>query len=100
MKVLIFSGSHTRHLYVNKIFKDLDIDHFAIVMEREDLIPLPPKNIIENDKINFIRHFSDREKAEKESYKDLEVENCFHPEKFKRISKDDLNKSVTIRKES
>ena len=46
-------------------------------MQREELIPVPPLNLIESDKKLFIRHFENRNKVEKEIYGDLSPEKVF-----------------------
>ena len=59
MKVLIFAGTHPRHLFFHKAVVDTGVDYFAVIMKREDLIPIVPKNILEQDARNFERHFND-----------------------------------------
>ena len=49
-KILIFSGNHPRHIYVNKLFLEYDFEISLILMKREDIIPKIPNNLIENDK--------------------------------------------------
>ena len=45
MRVLLISGDHPRHLFVQKTFIESGLECKAIVMQRENLIPEPPKNI-------------------------------------------------------
>ena len=60
MKLILFSGDHPRHLFVNKeVIKYFD-NILVIVMQREELLPEPPKNICKHDKDLHIKHFSNR----------------------------------------
>ena len=68
MKVMIFSGSHPRHHFIHKALIDLNLDCAAVVMERESLVPSPPKNIPQKDQDNFIRHFKERDDVESSVY--------------------------------
>ena len=50
MKLVLFSGSHSRHLFVNKeVVKYFD-EALLIVMEREEVLPLPSSDLSTNDK--------------------------------------------------
>ena len=57
MKILIISGSHSRHLFVHQAILNSDLECAAIVMERESPLPRPPKGIRNEDRKNFIHHF-------------------------------------------
>ena len=58
MRVLVFAGTHLRHLYFfHKLF-ELDLDFSAIVMQREDSLPPAPERATEGDIALFDRHFS------------------------------------------
>ena len=48
MKILLISGSHSRHLFVHKKIIDLGFKTKAIVMNRENIIPSIPKDIQRN----------------------------------------------------
>ena len=81
MKLLLFSGTHPRHLFVNQeIIKHFD-QSLVIVMEREGLIPNPPLDISDNDKYNFIKHFNNREKKENAAYSKLSYLDVFKDQK-------------------
>ena len=78
MKVLIFSGSHSRHLFINKTI----LDHFqecaVVMMERENLQPSIPEGILSDiDSNNFRRHFLDRYTLEKEEFGELNPRDVF-----------------------
>ena len=45
MKLLLFSGTHSRHLFVNReVLKYFD-EALIIVMERESVLPQAPNNL-------------------------------------------------------
>ena len=93
MKLLLFSGTHPRHLFVNQeIIKHFD-HSLVIVMEREGLIPTPPLDISDNDKYNFIKHFNNREKKENEAYSRLSYLDVFKDQKKVFVKPDQLNSS-------
>ena len=91
MKLILFSGSHPRHLFINKSILEFFEDILVIVMQREELIPVPPLNLIESDKKLFIRHFENRNKVEKEIYGDLSPEKVFSGYKTIFINDKQLN---------
>ena len=64
MKILLLTGSHPRHLFlVNELVKTGFVT--AHVMEkREEFLPEPPAYLESVDRVNFIRHFKDRDEAE------------------------------------
>lgn len=91
MKLVLFSGTHPRHLFVNQeIIKYFD-EVLVIVMQREHLIPNSPKGIVEIDRQNFIRHFKNREKKETEAYGNLSFEKIFCDLKIIFVLPEELN---------
>ena len=60
MKVFLISGSHPRHLYVHKQLINLGYDSKALIMTREEMMPVIPKNLPKNDKKNMEFHFKSR----------------------------------------
>ena len=77
MKLILFSGSHPRHLYVNsEIIKHFN-EKLVIVMQREELVPSPPKNLAIHDKKLFIKHFANRNKIEVDTYGHLNAEKVY-----------------------
>ena len=82
IKILILSGNHPRHFFINSIFNDYPNTMKAkyIFMKRENIKPSMPNDIDKKDKKNFKKHFSDREKLEKFYFKnyinfDLSINN-------------------------
>ncbi len=68
MRILSIGGNHPRHLYyVNKIRQRFDVCGM-IVEIRENILPSPPDGIDELDRQNFIRHFNNRDTAEKKYF--------------------------------
>tara|TARA_Y100000992_G_C21155691_1_gene438493 strand:+ start:54 stop:863 length:810 start_codon:yes stop_codon:yes gene_type:complete len=98
MRLIIFSGSHSRHLYVHKKIVKLGFDYLAIVMQRENLIPESPENIEKKDRDNFKRHFEERLSVEKKIYSDLKVDDVFDKDKALMISPKDLNSEQVCKK--
>ena len=69
LKILFIGGDHPRHLfYLNKIHNSFSIIG-AVIEQRKigtnEKIPVPPPNISEHDKENFVKHFNNRFDAEK-----------------------------------
>lgn len=68
MKILWIGGNHPRHLYfINKLQTKFQISG-AIIQKRENVIPKPSENIEEVDKVNFVKHFSNRYLTEKKFF--------------------------------
>ena len=77
MKLILFSGDHPRHLFFNKeVLKFFD-DVFVIVMQREELLPIPPSELDNHDKELFQLHFENRSRVESEVYGDLNARQVF-----------------------
>jgi folate-dependent phosphoribosylglycinamide formyltransferase PurN len=64
MKVILFTGSHPRHLYMAKKLHQANLLSGLILEKREEFLPSPPNGIPQVDIENFIRHFRDRSDAE------------------------------------
>ena len=76
MKLLLICGNHPRHIYfLNKISERFDING-AIVEIRENLLPIPPNEISDHDKINFNKHFKNREKSEQKFFGNHDFPKC------------------------
>ena len=71
MKVLIISGNHPRHIYLLQDIVKRGYDCSVIIMERESLLPEPPKTISVEDRTLFSKHFKDRFEIENRAYGDL-----------------------------
>jgi len=68
MRCMIIGGDHPRHLYyANAIAGSCNVVG-AIMERRESFTPQPPPGLAGRDRQNFIRHFSNREKYEKEYF--------------------------------
>ena len=77
MKLILFSGDHPRHLFVNnEVLKYFD-DVLVIVMQREELLPKPPNELNEHDKKLFKMHFENRHRVESAIYGDLNAREVF-----------------------
>ncbi len=92
MRILCISGSHLRHLYfINAIAKRYGLVG-AIIETREDIIPKPPDDIPEIDRVNFIRHFQKRDEAEKKYFGNQELPEC----QILETRESDLNSSKSV----
>lgn len=76
LKILWIGGSHSRHLFfVHALQKKFEIAG-AIIQKRENIMPEPPDDINEIDRQNFLKHFTDRDKAEKKYFDSPNYPNC------------------------
>lgn len=90
-KAVIFSGSHPRHLYVHKEVINIFDDIRVYVMQRQNLIPDFPKDILDRDKNNFNLHFKKRFEVENRTYGDIKVNDIFDPSITKKVIRSELN---------
>ena len=91
MKLILFSGTHPRHLYVNsKILKHFN-ECLIIVMDRKGLIPEIPKKLNKHDKNLFIKHFKNRRKVELKTFGNLRAEEVFSNHETIYVSGENLN---------
>ncbi len=100
MKILLFSGSHPRHLYVHQKIIDHGYDCRAIIMEREDLIPEINENdstLNEIDINNFRYHFKERLRIENSYFGELDPLNVYKSVKSLYCKKTELNSKKTIK---
>tara|TARA_B100002052_G_scaffold299177_1_gene336000 strand:- start:8903 stop:9706 length:804 start_codon:yes stop_codon:yes gene_type:complete len=97
MKILIFSGSHSRHLYVQSSIVGSDVDYHAIVMGRENIIPETPNGLSPKDENNFIRHFEDRHEVEARAFGNLKPADVFDSERMTLINPEELNSSKVLK---
>lgn len=77
MRVLLFSGSHSRHLFVLAQLLKLDAEFRVVVMQRESVMPKSPENIADRDRANFKRHFEKRFEIESASFGELNYESTY-----------------------
>lgn len=76
MRVLWLGGTHPRHLYyINEVRSQFPVCA-AIVERREQMIPDPPPGIGDHDRGNFVRHFANRDQAEKRFFGDQSMPDC------------------------
>lgn len=68
MKVLLATGNHPRHQYLAGLLKEDGLLDALITEERENFIPVAPKNIELRTQQFFTTHFKNREIAEKEIF--------------------------------
>jgi methionyl-tRNA formyltransferase len=77
MRILLFSGSHPRHLFVHRAL----IERFDVVgvvsMRREPLILHPPPDLAGHDRALFVRHFQERFDAENATYGNASPETVY-----------------------
>ena len=91
MKLVLFSGTHPRHLFVNQqIIKHFD-DVLVVIMQRESLSPQAPDYVAEHDRRLFDFHFNKRAEVERHSYGDLHHEMVFKECRTLYVSPDQLN---------
>ncbi|MBS3132168.1 methionyl-tRNA formyltransferase [Candidatus Woesearchaeota archaeon] len=92
MRVLVIGGNHRRHLYfMDRISQSHELCG-AIIEQREKFMPQPPEGIMEADRHNFIRHFTNREAAEKKYCGDKGVPKC----EILEVTKESLNSDAAI----
>jgi methionyl-tRNA formyltransferase len=78
MKIVLFSGSHPRHLFLHKmILENFDVVG-VIVYERENFLPSPPENASESDQTLFRQHFKERDLAEEKYFKKRNYSEVFN----------------------
>lgn len=76
MKLLWIGGNHPRHLYfINQIQMAFDVCG-ALIEVREPMVPSPSADISEHDRRNFIRHFENRDQAERKYFGSQPLPQC------------------------
>ena len=98
MNILLIIGSHLRHKKFAEIISN-KIKIACVIMEKRES-SIPDSNFIKNksDRVNFIRHFKNREISEKKYFKlkkkelSTEVVSIENIKKNKKILKDNLKK--------
>jgi folate-dependent phosphoribosylglycinamide formyltransferase PurN len=78
MKLILFSGDHSRHLFVNKELLKHFEETLVIVMRREELIPSPPGDLQRHEKELFQKHFDKRFNIESSVYGNLTAAEVFN----------------------
>ena len=77
MKLILFSGDHPRHLFVNKSVLEFFDEVFIVIMKREELLPEPPSDLCDHDKQLFKLHFESRYSVESSTYGSLNAHEVF-----------------------
>lgn len=95
MKVLLLTGSHPRHIYVVNKLADLGIVAAHVMELRESFVPQPAIYFDEIDRLNFIRHFADRDEAEHRHFNGHEKVKLEIP--TLRVSLAQLNSEETVK---
>ena len=73
MKILLFSGTHSRHLFIHKAILD-NFDVVGVVcMQRESTLPDANPRWDERDKQLFDNHFKRRDIVETQTYGSLDL---------------------------
>ena len=94
MKLILFSGDHPRHLFVNKeVMKYFD-NILVIVMQREELLPQPSNDLNPHDKNLFKKHFENRLRIESQIYGNLNAHDVFRNHNPTFINPDELNSEL------
>lgn len=94
MKLLLLTGSHPRHLYLVNKLAELGVVKAHVMEVRGAFVPEPPAGLEEIDRQNFIRHFADRDEAERHHFKGNDEVNLEIP--TLQVSRDELNSQQTI----
>jgi len=98
MKLVLFSGDHPRHLFVNReLLKHFD-KTLVIVMQREEVLPKPPDDLSEHDKKLFEIHFKNRKKIEDETYGSLSAKQVFNKSNTIFVDPENLNSTKIAKK--
>lgn len=95
MRLLLISGSHSRHLYVMQQMLQVDNPVGVIVMQREATVPDAPQTINQQDAAIFKQHFDVRQEVEDREYGRLLHEETFQNFPILERSSDNLNSSET-----
>ena len=92
MKLVLFSGDHPRHLFINRELVKYFDEVLVIIMRRERIIPSPPAGLSNHDIELFKVHFANRHKVELEVYGDLCVEQAYGGNNIVIVEPNELNK--------
>ena len=96
-KILIFSGTHPRHLFVNSaLLKFKDFNCKVVVMKRENLMPVIKKLKNLNDQKNLIKHFKTREIKEKKYFGNFNFKKVFKNINYHTCHSNTLNSNLTF----
>ena len=96
MKILFLTGSHPRHLYIAKKLYKAGFLNGLLIEKRDNFILQPPKNLLEVDRNNFIRHFRERAESELKWFGELSDIACYKEIRKIIINKEELNTNKVI----
>ena len=89
MNIVAVAGNHPRHLFfLNAVHAKHPLAG-SILQIREHMVPTPPSGIDERDRQNFIKHFHNRDEAEKKYFGSQSAPECERLE----VSAEELNGS-------
>lgn len=91
MKLILFSGDHPRHLFINREAIKYFDEILVIIMQREELLPNPGIHINRHDKKLFLKHFENRYEVESKVYGNLNPQEVFSDHRKIFITSDELN---------
>jgi len=91
MKIILFSGSHSRHIYVHKAIAEKFEVSGIVAMNREDTFPVVESEYTEHDQKLFVEHFRKREEIESKTYGNLNAAIYQNMAKTLYVSRYDLN---------
>jgi methionyl-tRNA formyltransferase len=95
LKIIIFTGSHARHLYVHQEVIRHSTECAIVLMEREQIIPNIPSGIPKVDQRNWERHFAERNEIEVTAYGHLHPESVFSNMSLHKCRPETLNSDAT-----
>lgn len=96
-KILIFSGDHPRHLYVNSLIMKKNFKCAAVIMKREKFVPNNPKFLNSLDEKNYKKHFEARKNEELKAFGNLKVDIVFKNTPKIQCVADKLNSDKVIK---
>lgn len=95
-KVIFMCGSHMRHLYIaDKLYKEGRLAGL-VMEEREEFVPKPDVHLTQRDKDNFIRHFAERDRAEKKFFGGVNKQEMIKNVPVLNVSRETLNDAATV----
>ena len=98
MKLILFSGDHPRHLFVNKSILEFFDEVFIVIRKREELLPEPPSDLCDHDKQLFKLHFENRYSVESSAYGSLNAHEVFKGFNSIFIKPNELNSKLVADK--
>ena len=91
MKLVLFSGDHPRHLFINKEVLNYFDKVLVIIMHREEVLRTPPSDITDHDKKLFEQHFENRYQKEVATYGHLNAREVFNSYDSIYVNPNELN---------